>query len=92
MEWLAEFLGLTGSGPWFNFWSGFGSDLSMFGAMAVFAYKHNCSVKRCIRFGRVTTDGLCVCWRHHPEDQPSAGQVASFGQSVSDDVAEKGGA
>lgn len=92
MDWLAEFIGLTGSGPWFNFWSGFGSDLSMFAAIGVFAYKHNCHVKRCHRFGKVTVDGLCVCWRHHPSTPPTASQVAALGQPVSDDVTEKGGA
>lgn len=92
MEWLTQFLGLSGSGPWFNFWSGFGSDLSMFGAVAVFAYKHNCHVKKCWRFGKVAVDGHTVCWRHHPNNPPTAAQVAAFGAPVSDDGAEKGGA
>jgi len=92
MGWVVDFLGLNGTGPWFNFWSGFGSDLSMFGAVAVFAYKHNCHVKKCWRFGKVSVAGVCVCWRHHPDQPPTAGQAAAFGRPVSDDVAQKGGA
>lgn len=92
MEWLSEFLGLTGTGPWFNFWSGLGSDLSMFGAVAVFAYKHNCHVKKCWRFGKVAVDGHTVCWRHHPNNPPTAAQVAALNESVGDDVAQRGGA
>jgi hypothetical protein len=90
-QWLWDFIGLGGTGPWFNFWQGFGSDLSMFGAVAVFCARHNCSVKRCWRFGKVDVQGVCVCWRHHPEDKPTAGQVSSFNAPASDDMAEKGG-
>lgn len=60
------------TGPWYSFWSGFGSDLSYFGVFAVLYRKHNCHVHGCWRIGRHLVDdtGHVVCARHHPKGAP----------------------
>ena len=60
------------SGPFYAFWSGFGSDLSEITGLAAVAYlfwrKHNCHELRCWRIGRypIGNTGYVVCRRHHP--------------------------
>jgi hypothetical protein len=75
---LLQALGITdSSGAWYAFWSGFGSDITMFvgfGAVAWSFYRrHNCHVKGCWRVGRHAVDGTShvVCKHHHPEGEPS---------------------
>ena len=66
------FLHITGadnvSGPWYGFWSGFGSDLTEFGLIAVFWHKFNCHTKGCWRVGihKVNGTPFVVCRKHHP--------------------------
>jgi hypothetical protein len=59
------------TGPWYGFWSGFGSDLTEFALIGVLAgviRSHNCEVHGCWRLGRhATAAGTKVCRRHHPE-------------------------
>ncbi len=70
---LAHILGLdNGSGYWYLFWSGIGSDITEFaviGALFGMLRKHNCHIRRCWRIGRVSVDGTpyVVCMRHHPD-------------------------
>ena len=68
------------SGPYYGFWSGFGSDLgelALLGSIAAVWRHHNCGVQGCWRIGRHRVAGTThtVCRRHHPEDAPSAQQV-----------------
>jgi hypothetical protein len=60
------------SGPWYGFWSGFGSDLTEFALIGVLLgtiRAHNCEVHHCWRLGRHTTAaGTKVCRKHHPDD------------------------
>jgi hypothetical protein len=73
-HWLLHVLGVDNvSGPWYAFWSGFGSDITEFTILgAVFAtYKHHtCHVDRCWRIGKhkLTKDGVeyVLCRKHHP--------------------------
>ena len=75
LGWLYWHLGINGSGPYYGFWSGFGSDLAEFaivGGIATGLYtflrKHNCHTTGCWRVGlRHTAAGDIVCHRHHPE-------------------------
>jgi hypothetical protein len=68
---------------WYNFWSGFGSDLAEFTIViaVIAAYrKHNCHVKGCWRLQRHPVEGTpyIVCRRHHPTiatEAPTAAQV-----------------
>jgi len=59
------------SGPWYAFWSGFGSDLTEFAIVAALVaavHKHNCHVKGCRRVIRTHRDdeiGRYACGRHH---------------------------
>jgi len=75
--WLSHILGLDNlSGPWYGFWSGFGSDLgevTILGALGSLYWKHTCHVDRCWRLGRhpVAGTGFTVCRRHHPHDAPT---------------------
>jgi hypothetical protein len=57
-------------GHWvpYNFWSGFGSDISelaIFGAVLGAWRKHVCHEKGCLRIGRHQVDGTPYCDRHH---------------------------
>lgn len=51
--------------PWYNFWSGFAGDLTLFGAIFALYYKHNCHVPKCPRIARHTVDGSPYCTKHH---------------------------
>ena len=59
------------SGPYYGFWSGFGSDLGeatiVVGIVATWRH-HNCHVKGCARLGR-KVDGTpyLACPKHHPD-------------------------
>lgn len=77
LHWLAVHTGTVNEpGPYYGFWSGFGSDLTEFAAAAAFlagllmSYRHkNCAVHRCWRVGRHPVEGTthAVCRRHHPD-------------------------
>jgi len=72
---IGHLLGLdNASGPWYLFWSGFGSDLSEVAGLGVFVYmfwrRHSCHEDRCWRIGRHVykdADGHehVHCRRHH---------------------------
>lgn len=71
--WLELHLGVAKGGPdpWYNFWSGFGSDIgeaTILVAIIGAARHHNCHVKGCLRLGR-PVDGTpyVACPKHHPE-------------------------
>jgi hypothetical protein len=58
------------SGPYYGFWSGFGSDLGeatiVVGIAAAWRH-HNCHVKGCARIGRpVPGTPYIACPKHHP--------------------------
>jgi hypothetical protein len=82
-HWFALHTGVIHGGPdpYYNFWSGFGSDLgeaTLISAVLVGVYtgvrKANCHVKGCWRIGHHPIDGTpyVVCKHHHPE-VPSGG-------------------
>ena len=81
MHWLSHFLGLDNlSGPYYGFWSGFGSDLSelaIAGGLYGVLRKYNCHVRRCWRSGRHPVEGttFTVCRHHHPEGKPTAADI-----------------
>lgn len=69
LHWLAVHTGtLNEPGPYYGFWSGFGSDLgevALLGAIFGAYHKHNCHQPRCWRVGRHTVDGTPWCNHHH---------------------------
>ncbi len=77
-HWLAVHTGSTAIpiGPYYNFWSGFGSDIGeitiITGLVAIYK-KNNCQVRRCLSFGHhdwVDPDTSViyrVCRLHHPD-------------------------
>jgi hypothetical protein len=75
--WLQVHTGtINESGPYYGFWSGFGSDLEEFGILggisaAVYQLvrKHNCHEPRCWRIGQHPAAGgqFLLCYRHHPD-------------------------
>lgn len=81
-HWLAIHTGtINESGPYYGFWSGFGSDLgeaTLIGAVSVGVYtgvrKVNCHTKGCWRIGHHQLEGTPyhLCKHHHP-DVPSKG-------------------
>jgi hypothetical protein len=76
-RWMALHAGTNDlSGPWYGFWSGFGSDLAeigLIGAVVTGVYqifrKYNCHEPRCWRVGtHPAADGqFLLCYRHHPD-------------------------
>ena len=71
-HWVAIHTGtLNESGPYYGFWSGFGSDIAeitLLGGL-IAAYRHrNCHVKGCARLGKpVAGTPYLACWKHHPD-------------------------
>jgi hypothetical protein len=80
-HWLGVHTGtINESGPYYGFWSGFGSDLaelSILGAIGTAAYqlvkKYNCHEPGCWRVGTHAAAGgqFLLCYRHHPDYQGS---------------------
>lgn len=68
MHWLYVHLGISGTGPWYGFWSGFGSDLGevvIVGGIVTLVRKHTCHEPGCWRISRHVVDGSPWCDRHH---------------------------
>jgi hypothetical protein len=78
-NWLQVHTGtINESGPYYGFWSGFGSDLEEFGILGAIAAafyqlvkKYNCHEPGCWRIGNhPAADGqFHLCYRHHPDFQ-----------------------
>ena len=78
-HWLGVHTGTVNeSGPYYGFWSGFGSDLEefgIFGAIGAAVYqlvkKYNCHEPGCWRIGQHAAAGgqFLLCYRHHPDYQ-----------------------
>ena len=82
-HWLALHTGTVNEpGPYYGFWSGFGSDLSeaaligaVGGALAGLLHKHNCHERGCWRIGRHQVEGSPWCNRHHQSARERAEQT-----------------
>jgi hypothetical protein len=76
-HWLAVHTGTVDeSGPYYGFWSGFGSDIAEFGILGAIATaiyqmvkKYNCHEPGCWRVGTHPAAGgqFVLCYRHHPD-------------------------
>jgi hypothetical protein len=76
-HWLAVHTGTVNEpGPYYGFWSGFGSDIAEFGiigAIGTAVYqlirKFNCHEPGCWRIGTHAAAGgqFSLCYRHHPD-------------------------
>jgi hypothetical protein len=76
-HWLGVHTGtLNEPGPYYGFWSGFGSDLAEFGILGAIATgiyqlvkKYNCHEPGCWRVGTYEAAGgqFLLCYRHHPD-------------------------
>jgi len=76
-HWLLVHTGTVNEpGPFYGFWSGFGSDLTEFGIIGVIATgvyqlvrKFNCHEPGCWRVGTHPAAGgqFLLCYRHHPD-------------------------
>ena len=71
-HWILNFTGTniptTGS-KWYNFWSGFGSDIGevvIIGSLISLYKQHNCTIKGCWRIGRHPVSGTPykTCHKH----------------------------
>lgn len=82
-HWFALHTGILNGGPdpYYNFWSGFGSDLgeaTLISAVGIGVYtgvrKANCHTKGCWRIGHHALEGTpyILCQHHHPS-VPSGG-------------------
>ena len=75
-HWLAVHTGtINESGPYYGFWSGFGSDIAEFGILGAIGTgiyqlvkKYNCHEPGCWRVGTHPAAGgqFLLCYRHHP--------------------------
>jgi len=78
-HWLQVHTGVVNEpGPYYGFWSGFGSDLEEFGilgaigaALYQLVKKYNCHEPGCWRLGNHPAAGgqFNLCYRHHPDFQ-----------------------
>jgi hypothetical protein len=79
LHWLAVHTGtIDEGGPYYGFWSGFGSDLgevALIGAVLGAARKHNCHQRHCWRIGRHTVNGTPWCNRHHQAARNTEGEA-----------------
>ena len=76
-HWLAVHTGTVNeSGPYYGFWSGFGSDLAEFGVLGAIGTaiyqlvrRYNCHEPGCWRVGTYPAAGgqFLLCYRHHPD-------------------------
>ena len=76
-HWLGVQTGIFNeSGPYYGFWSGFGSDLTEFGIIGVISTgiyqlvrRYNCHEPGCWRVGTHSAAGgqFLLCYRHHPD-------------------------
>jgi len=76
-NWLSGHTGTVNeAGPWYAFWSGFGSDLAEFaiiGTIATGVYhivrRYNCHEPGCWRIGNHPAAGgqFNLCYKHHPD-------------------------
>ena len=76
-HWLAVHTGTVNeSGPYYGFWSGFGSDIAEFGILGAIGAgiyqlfrKYNCHEPGCWRVGTHPAAGgqFLLCYRHHPD-------------------------
>jgi hypothetical protein len=76
-HWLAVHTGTVNeSGPYYGFWSGFGSDIAEFGVLGAIAAaiyqlfrKYNCHEPGCWRVGTHSAAGgqFNLCYHHHPD-------------------------
>lgn len=67
--WLYHFFGIAGTGPYYAFWSGLGSDigeLTIFAGMVALIRKHQCHERWCWRYGHYRADelGMMKCRKH----------------------------
>lgn len=70
-SWFLHYTGSNDpSGPWYGFWSGFGSDLgeiAILGGLITFVRHKNCTTKGCWRLGHPDPKhGHPVCRVHSP--------------------------
>jgi hypothetical protein len=78
-SWLQVHTGtINEPGPYYGFWSGFGSDLEEFGILGAIGTgiyqlikKYNCHEPGCWRIGQHPAAGgqFLLCYRHHPDYQ-----------------------
>lgn len=75
-HWLWVYVGDKGSGPYYGFWSGFGSDIAEFGILGAIGTgiyqlgkRWNCHEPGCWRVGTHPAAGgkFLLCYRHHPD-------------------------
>ncbi|HXY72955.1 MAG TPA: hypothetical protein VEM41_10450 [Actinomycetota bacterium] len=76
-HWLEVHTGTVNEpGPYYGFWSGFGSDIAEFGVIGVIGTgvyqlvkKYNCHEPGCWRVGNHPAAGgqFVLCYRHHPD-------------------------
>ena len=78
-SWLQVHTGtINEAGPYYGFWSGFGSDIEEFGVLGAICAgvyslikKYNCHEPGCWRIGQHPAAGgqFLLCYRHHPDYQ-----------------------
>ena len=76
-RWLEVHLGVVNEpGPYYGFWSGFGSDIAEFGILGAIGAgvyqlvrRYNCHYPGCWRVGVHPAAGgqFLLCYRHHPD-------------------------
>lgn len=63
------------SSNWYGFWSGFASDIPLFGVFFVVYRRLNCHIDGCWRIQWRTHGDHSLCRKHHPADPPKADDI-----------------
>ena len=88
-HWLAIHTGtINEPGPYYGFFSGFGSDLgevTLIAALLAVFRKHNCHVKGCWRIGKHSVDGSPWCSKHHMKARQDVADTGSAHGVEADD-------
>jgi hypothetical protein len=77
---IAHLLGVDSvSSNYYAFWSGFGGDIPIVGAVAFWLHHHNCNTVGCWRLGHARSDGTTIC-RVHGVKQELEDHIAAAAQ------------
>lgn len=71
-----DYFGITGTGRWYNFWSGSGSDIGELAIVGALLRHVNCHESGCWRLGH-HINGTLVCKRHRQYNRESRKETST---------------
>jgi len=69
-HWFLHITGIdTQQSPFYDFWSGFGTQISPLVAVFIWYHHHTCHIKGCYRFAKYHVDDYMVCKKHRKQKE-----------------------